>query len=267
MQCIQCHGIGDGGGLVGPNLLSLGGAATPDYILRSLIEPDDKLKEGYTTSQVLTLDGRLIQGIAAGGDAETLQLRTAEGKIVSIAKNEIEEETAGKSLMPAGLVDSLTLAELADLTRFLSELGRTPAYTVSTKQLVRSVETLLYSPDANRILNRNSNDSVTSSDPAFQWKELTSRVNGSLPVSEMNTYKPHGPVPPTAFVRFMITTGEAGKSVLKFSAKEGLQMWVDGKPTPLWQAEELALPAGQHRITLGIDTSAINDSLTIEVLE
>ncbi|XZE55583.1 PVC-type heme-binding CxxCH protein [Planctomycetaceae bacterium SH139] len=267
MQCIQCHGIGDGGGLVGPNLLSLGGAATPDYILRSLIEPDDKLKEGYTTSQVLTLDGRLIQGIAAGGDAETLQLRTAEGKIVSIAKNEIEEETAGKSLMPAGLVDSLTLAELADLTRFLSELGRTPAYTVSTKQLVRSVETLLYSPDANRILNRNSNDSVTSSDPAFQWKELTSRVNGSLPVSEMNTYKPHGPVPPTAFVRFMITTGEAGKSVLKFSAKEGLQMWVDGKPTPLWQAEALALPPGQHRITLGIDTSAISDSLTIELLE
>ncbi|MFM1997585.1 MAG: hypothetical protein RLZZ111_1972, partial [Planctomycetota bacterium] len=34
------------------------------------------------------------------------------------------EESAGTSLMPAGLVDQLSREELADLVRYLSTLGR-----------------------------------------------------------------------------------------------------------------------------------------------
>jgi hypothetical protein len=267
LQCIQCHAIGEGGGLVGPNLVSLGGAAAPDYILRSLIEPNDKLKEGFTTTKILTLDGRVLQGIAAGGDQQSLQLRTAEGELLTIPRGEIEAQSPGQSLMPAGLVDPLSKQELADLTRFLSELGRTPAYTVGTRPLVRNVERLVYTPEANRRLNRTSTDSVASDEAVFQWQPLTSLVSGAIPVGEIASFQQHRGLPPTGYIRFEIEVGDNGRAALGFSADRGLQMWVDGRPTPIASAGQLKLAPGTHRITLGIDQSVVTDRLQIERLE
>jgi putative heme-binding domain-containing protein len=266
LQCINCHAIGSGGGLVGPNLVSLGGAATPEYVLRSLIDPNDKLKEGYNTVRVLTVDGRVIQGIPAGGDADTLQLRTAEGVVVAIARGDIEEETNGQSLMPVGLVDSLTRDELADLTRFLTALGREPEYTVSTRQIVRSVETLVWGQEAHVKMNRTSIDAVATEDPAFQWRPLVSLVNGSLPVAEMDQYQPHREVPPASYVRFTVEVGGSGKLSLGMSQIEGVEMWVDGRPTPAEQATALDLAPGSHVIILGLNRREISAGFTVEVL-
>ena len=265
LQCVNCHAIGTGGGLVGPNLVSLGGGATPEYILRSLIEPNDKLKEGFNTVRVLTVDGRVIQGIPAGGDDDTIQLRTADGKMVAIAKADIEDQSNGQSLMPVGLVDSLTREELADLTRFLTELGRTPEYTVSTRPLVRSVDALVYTPEGNHLMNRTSTDAVASGDPAFQWKTLTSRVDGTIPVSEMDRYQQHQGVPPTSYIRFPLEVGQSGGGGLVLSKVEGVEMWVDGRPTPAWKADKLDLEPGQHTIVLGLDRNVITDGVTVEV--
>ncbi len=267
LQCIQCHAIGSGGGLVGPNLVSLGGGSTPEYVLRSLIDPNDKLKEGFNTVRLLTTDGRVIQGIPAGGDQDTLQLRTAEGTVVAIAKGDIEDETNGQSLMPVGLVDSLTKDELVDLTRFLTELGRTPEYTVSTRQLVRSVESLMYSPEANTIMNRTSTDAVATSDPAFQWKPLVSRVDGVLPAAEMDKYQQHQGVPPTSYIRFNAEVGGQGKLSLGLSAIQGVDMWVDGRPMSVEQATALDLSPGSHTIILGINRNEVIDGLIVEILQ
>lgn len=265
LQCIKCHAIGPAGGLVGPNLVSLGGGSTAEYILRSLIEPNDKLKEGYNTVQVLTLDGRVIQGIPAGGDTETLQLRDAEGAIISIARNDIDVESNGQSLMPAGLLDSLTQAELADLNAFLSSLGRVPEFSVSTKQIVRSVETLTYSNDANRILNRTSTDAVATDDPAFVWKPLTSRVDGTLPIAEMDRFQQHQGVPPTSYVRFKIDLDESGSIAWQLSRQTGVNLWLDGKPTPLDELSKKVLKPGSHQIILGLEREQVGDGITVEL--
>lgn len=267
LQCINCHAIGSGGGLVGPNLVSLGGASTAEYVLRSLIDPNDKLKEGYNTVRVLTVDGRVIQGIPAGGDADTLQLRTAEGLVVSLARGDIEEETNGQSLMPVGLVDSLTREELADLTRFLAALGREPEYTVSTRQIIRAVDTLVWGQEAHVKMNRTSIDAVAvADDPAFQWRPLVSLVSGALPVGEMDQYQPHREVPPASYVRFTVEVGGSGKLSLGMSQIEGVEMWVDGRPTPAEQATALDLQPGKHVIILGLNRREITSGFTVEVL-
>lgn len=265
LQCIKCHAIGTAGGLVGPNLVSLGGGSTAEYVLRSLIEPNEKLKEGYNTVQVLTLDGRVVQGIPAGGDQETLQLRTAEGTVVSIARNDIEAESNGQSLMPAGLVDSLTRTELADLNAFLTSLGRVPEFSVSTKQVVRTVDSLTFTADANRILNRTSTDAVANDDPAFIWKPLTSRVDGILPIVEMDRYQQHQGIPPASYVRFVVNLDEGGQIDWQLSQEEGVSLWLDGKPTPLGEAPILRLQAGEHTVILGLDHQQISDGLRIEL--
>ena len=49
---------------------------------------------------------------------------------MAIPSSSIEEQKPGGSLMPAGLTDTLTRGELADLVRFLSELGKIGPYAV-----------------------------------------------------------------------------------------------------------------------------------------
>ena len=264
LQCIQCHAIGNGGGLVGPNLISVGGSSQPDYILESLLAPSAKLKEGYTTLSVLTDEGEVINGIVIGRDDQVIRLRLADGKEVQIDAQAVEQEKPGSSLMPEGLLDSLTKAELVDLVTFLSALGREPAYTVSTEPIVRSLETLVYSDQANRRLNRTSTDTAASDDPAMNWRLLTSMVDGTIPLSELDRFKQHRETPPTSFIRFNVEMPADGIATIELPG-DGIEAWVDSKPTPVWDLASQTLSAGTHRIVLAIDHEQCTTPFTIRL--
>lgn len=264
LQCIVCHAIGNAGGLVGPNLISVGGSSQPDYILESLLLPNAKLKEGYTTLTVLTDEGDVVNGIAVGRSDESVRLRLADGKEVQIAIESIEQEKPGKSLMPAGLMDTLTKREMIDLVAFLSALGRVPEYTVSTDPIVRSFESLVYSNEANRRLNRTSTDTAASNDPAMIWRPLTSYVNGDLPLAELDRFQQHRQTPPTSFVRFVVEMPNAGTAEINLPT-QGIEAWVDTKPTPAIDLKQLKLEAGQHVIVLGIDRDQQKESFSVRV--
>ncbi len=264
LQCIVCHAIGNAGGLVGPNLISVGGSSQPDYILESLLVPNAKLKEGYTTLTVLTDEGDVINGIVVGRSDESLRLRLADGKEVQIATETIEQEKPGKSLMPAGLMDTLTKREMIDLVAFLSALGRVPEYTVSTDPLERSFETLIYSDEANRRLNRTSTDTAASDDPAMNWRPVTSYVNGKLPLSELDRFQQHRQTPPTSFVRFLVDMPSKGIAEISVPTT-GIEAWVDTKPTPAIDLKQLELDAGEHVIVLGIDRDQQTEPFVVRV--
>ncbi len=257
LQCIQCHGIGVGGGLVGPNLISLGASAQPDYILESLLDPNAKLKEGYNTTTVLTDDGRVAVGIAIGRDAATLQLRLADGKEAAIPVAAIEDERPGKSLMPTGLVDTLTKQQLVDLNAFLSSLGRVPAYTVSTMPYVRTYETLTYSNEANSRLNRTSLDTAATDDPALVWQTITTRVDGNLPISELDQFQPHKESPPISFLRFAVRV-DAGQVAKCELPTEAIQVWLDGRPIAVEKLVDTPLMSGVHQIVVGINRQSFS---------
>ncbi len=124
LQCVKCHRVGREGGKVGPNLSTIGVASQPDYIVHSLLEPAKNVKEGYNTLVVLTAEGQVATGIPVSRTGTELVLRTADDKQVTIRTDDIDEESAGTSLMPIGLVDQLSRQELADLTSYLLGLGR-----------------------------------------------------------------------------------------------------------------------------------------------
>lgn len=264
LQCIKCHAIGTAGGLVGPNLISIGGSSQPDYILESLLDPSAKLKEGYTTLSVLTDEAEVINGIVIGRDTESVRLRLADGKEVQISTDSIEQEKPGKSLMPEGLLDSLTQAELVDLTKFLTVLGKEPEMTVSTKPLVRTFESLVYTDQANRRLNRTSADTAASGDPAMQWRAETATVDGTIPLSELDQFRPHRQTAPTSFIRFDILMPSDGTASIRFPT-EAIEAWVDTKPTPTWDLQSLELAAGTHTIVLAIDRNARSEPFAIEL--
>ncbi len=264
LQCINCHAIGTAGGLVGPNLISIGGSSQLDYIIESLLDPSAKLKEGYTTLSLLTDDGQLVNGIVIGKTDEAIRLRLADGKEVQIDVDTIEQEKPGKSLMPVGLIDSLTEGELVDLVAFLSALGRMPEYTVSTDPIVRSMQTLVYSNEANRQLNRTSTDTVATDHPDMKWREVTTTVDGMIPLIELDRFQQHRETPPMTFVRFPIRMPAEGNIQLSVP-EEGIDAWVDGKPTPIWNLKSMTLDAGTHQLVIGIDRSKLTEPFAVQV--
>ncbi len=265
LQCVICHAIGTAGGLVGPNLISLGSSSQPDYILESLWLPDAKIKEGFNTISVLTDDGRATSGIPIGRSDETLRLRLADGQEVEIAVDTIEFEQPGKSLMPAGMLDTLSADELRDLVAFLSALGRLPEFTVAADGVVRNFETLVYSPDANRVLNRTSTDSVTRDDPALVWRAVTSRVSGQLPLEELDTFKLHASTPRLSFVRFDVTVADAQSAPRIELPGEAVDIWIDGKPMPVSDLATLRLSPGKHRVVVGINRDQFSGELRVKL--
>ena len=124
LKCVTCHRIGDQGGKVGPNLTAIGASSPLDYVIDSLLYPAKNVKEGYNTVVVQTDDGQVLTGIQVTRSDAELVLRDATGKEMKIPTADIDEESAGTSLMPAGLIDGLSREELADLVRYLSSLGK-----------------------------------------------------------------------------------------------------------------------------------------------
>jgi putative heme-binding domain-containing protein len=264
LQCINCHAIGNAGGVVGPNLISLGGSSQPDYIVEALLNPSAKLKEGFTTLTVLTDEGEIINGISLGKNGDGLRLRLADGKEVQIALDAIEQTKPGKSLMPEGLLDSLPQQELVDLLAFMSALGRDPAYTVSTEPIVRALETLNFTNAASSRLNRTSMDTAASDDPNMTWRPQTTKVDGSLPLAELDQFKQHRTLPHTSFIRFGITMPRQGVARIDVPA-DGISAWIDGKPTPATKLGTLPLDGGIHVIVLSINREMLTDPFTIKV--
>ena len=69
-------------------------------------------------------DGRFFSGVVKRESPKEIVLKDPLRDEIVIAATDIEEKRIGGSLMPDGLDQSLTDAELADLFRFLAELGK-----------------------------------------------------------------------------------------------------------------------------------------------
>ena len=130
LNCMSCHSVCKAGGDVGPDLSAVGQISPPDYIINSILNPDQAIKEQYHTLVVLTVEGQVFQGIVTDKDEQRVVLKDATGasRVVPVAS--IEDQKPGGSLMPKGLANLMTRAEFVDLVRFLSELGKPGPYAI-----------------------------------------------------------------------------------------------------------------------------------------
>lgn len=117
--CGACHLLYGEGGNVGPDLTG-SNRANLDYILLNSVDPSYDVPDAYKTVQVLTNDGRVINGVLAEEDAVRIVLKTAEQPRVVIAKEDIEtRRISPKSMMPDGQFDQLKPQEVIDLVKYL----------------------------------------------------------------------------------------------------------------------------------------------------
>ncbi|MEE2641013.1 MAG: PVC-type heme-binding CxxCH protein [Planctomycetota bacterium] len=253
MQCAKCHAIAGAGGIVGPELNSIGASAQVDYLIESLLEPNKKVKENFHSRVVQTIDGLQYSGVPIREDARETVLRTAEGKVVTIPADDIEAKKEGRSLMPEGLVDPLTRKELVDLVSFLSQLGKVGEYAIGKQQFARNWETLTWTADAHRALNRTSFDTAATDHQALVWRNEYALVNGSVDVMSLPEYQIHGRSPKSSFLKTTLRVEKAGKVVLEMGPLKGTAIWIDGKPRKIEKRLQLDLSKGQHVLNFSVN--------------
>lgn len=117
--CASCHRLFDAGQAIGPELTG-SQRANLDYVLENLVDPSAIVPTQYRVTNVVTADGRLVAGMIAEENERVLVIQTA-GERVILDKGDVEErETSGVSMMPEGLAERLSAAELRDLVAYLA---------------------------------------------------------------------------------------------------------------------------------------------------
>ncbi|MCF6310886.1 MAG: c-type cytochrome [Verrucomicrobiales bacterium] len=121
--CIACHKIGEVGGILGPDLTTVGAGLPTDIIIDSVIWPKRQIKEGYVSVSVTTKDQKIYAGYQDRIENGTLYLRdTATQKTIPIKLSDIAKKDEIGTIMPAGLTNSLTREQIRNLIAYLAHL-------------------------------------------------------------------------------------------------------------------------------------------------
>jgi hypothetical protein len=172
--------------------------------------------------------------------------------------------------MPDGLVDPLTRAELVDLVRFLSELGKAGPYAASKARLARTWQVLEATPEARAILESTPEGAV-SADPVLRWRPAYSQVSGLLPLEDLPAIavgkEPGKDTGSVTVVRCRLDVTTPGPVRLRLNSSEGVSLFQNQHLRNPGPSLEWELPAGVHTVTLAIDRSRRRTGVRIELEE
>lgn len=121
--CVACHTTANGQTPKGPHLVDIGKRYRKAELIESILKPAAKIAQGFDTYLFVMESGKVITGFVSGESADEVQVRQTNGIALSLKKNEIELRQQKKgSMMPDGIVNSLTPEQLADLIAYLQSL-------------------------------------------------------------------------------------------------------------------------------------------------
>jgi putative heme-binding domain-containing protein len=126
-SCISCHVMNQQGREFGPDLAQLDPQWDAKEILLHLIEPSKKIDDKFRTRILLLSSGSTVSGMVTFEDDQIIKLvenpmvKTDE---VVIDKADIEDSNVSQvSIMPKGLLDTLTADEVLDLIAYIQAKG------------------------------------------------------------------------------------------------------------------------------------------------
>jgi len=117
--CASCHVLGADGQRIGPELTGAGRNGIR-YFLENIVDPDAVVGSDFQLTTVETRDGDVVSGLVLHETDSGLTIRTpAEQQVIpkaSITRRELSD----RSLMPAGLLESLSDREQLELLKYLT---------------------------------------------------------------------------------------------------------------------------------------------------
>lgn len=267
LNCVQCHAIAGAGGMLGPDLTSIGGSAQIDYLIDSNYFPDKAIKEGFHSLIVETKDYELYSGIKVGETATELILRDATNPEIRIPLDTIETRDDGGSLMPTGLADSLLENEFIDLVRYLSELGRTPEFSAGTGRHARVWRVLSNTASARDYIYETKPEAALEPHESLIWDAAFSYVTGNLPLKKVPIVKHGYSKTPYSYLKFSLEASAAGKVALSIQPVEGARLWGNGKAVPVSDQTLVDVTNGKTECILILDRSQAKGDVDIQLVD
>lgn len=118
-QCVRCHALRGEGGIVGPDLSSIGNKLTREQLLQALIEPSARIAPGYGSVTITLKEGQVVTGILMEENSKELLLKTSDAEPMRVPLTRISKrENAASSMPPMGTL--LSKHEIRDIVEFLS---------------------------------------------------------------------------------------------------------------------------------------------------
>ena len=107
------------GGVLGPDLTG-SNRTDPEYILMNVLEPSAEIQDDYKMVVINTRDGRTYSGNIISENQRQITMRIVGQDQVVINKSGIlSREATDVSMMPSGLFENLTQAEIVNLMGYL----------------------------------------------------------------------------------------------------------------------------------------------------
>jgi len=124
--CGGCHVVDGQGGILGPELTTIGSRRGAAYLREAIVKPAASHPPGYLVVRAVPASGPEIRGIRLNEDVFFVHIRDASGAIHTLQKSELTtlDREIDASMMPS-YASRLKDAELDDLVAYLTTLRGT----------------------------------------------------------------------------------------------------------------------------------------------
>jgi putative heme-binding domain-containing protein len=123
--CASCHRLYGNGADIGPDLTG-SGRTDLDYLLENIIDPSAVVSADYRMSIVAMADGRVLNALVKARNNHTIALQTPT-EALTVDREDIEGiKPSSLSLMPEGILDTLSATEVRDLIAYLIQRTQVP---------------------------------------------------------------------------------------------------------------------------------------------
>ena len=253
LNCMTCHSVSKAGGEVGPDLSSIGQSSPPDYIINSILIPDQSIKEQYHTLVVLTTDGQVYQGIVTDKDNQRIVLKEATGRPAGRSRRRDRGSEDGRlpdaqgagqpdDPMPSSSTSSGSSPSWDGPVLMRSGRHRRSSDGACSSKSPPHWPGMSRTPDVLR-------DRVLAA-PPDRWTTAYAKVAGELPLDEVSAIN-HSKV---LFLQGELNVSAEGTVRIRLQSPAGMRFWVDDIPAPAGTREFITdVTPGRHTVTLRVD--------------
>jgi putative heme-binding domain-containing protein len=117
--CANCHKLFGEGGAIAPELTG-SQRTNPEYLLTKILDPSAVVSKDFQVTIIEMKDGRVLSGVVKEETPQTFALQTPMELLRLATKDVAARKLTGQSLMPEGLLTSLSDREVRDLIAYLA---------------------------------------------------------------------------------------------------------------------------------------------------
>ena len=121
--CFACHKVQGRGVVLGPDLVGIHKRQDLKYVIKSILEPDAYIVEGFQQTRLKLKDGRELFGMIQEETAQMVEIFLPNGKRIVVNPDEIIKRVDAKhSGMPSSFAYTLSPQDIADLSTWIMSL-------------------------------------------------------------------------------------------------------------------------------------------------